>query len=115
MSIIESYSFGRMVIDGTRYTKDVIIYPDGSILSPWCRHRGHMLEAIDFKDLIAMAPELIICGTGAMGGMRPSADLKEYLEVHNIDFISQRSSKAVRTYNQLSGSGKVGGCFHLTC
>ena len=28
MSIIESYSFGRMVIDGTSYTKDVIIYPE---------------------------------------------------------------------------------------
>ena len=115
MCIIESYSFGRMVVDGTRYTKDVIIYPDGKILSPWWRNRGHVLEPIDLKDLIAMAPELIICGSGSMGFMRPSADLKEYLEVRNIDFIAQKSSKAVTTYNQLSGSRKVGGCFHLTC
>ena len=115
MSIIESYHFGRMVIDGTSYTKDIIIYPDGSVLNPWWRKQAHVLEEFDIHDLIAATPEIIICGTGAMGGMRPSADLKEYLEVHNIDFISQRSSKAVRTYNQLSGSGKVGGCFHLTC
>ena len=66
MSIIESYSFGRMVIDGTRYTKDVIIYPDGSILSPWWRHRGHMLEPIDFKDLIAMAPVPQMISSGVM-------------------------------------------------
>ncbi len=115
MSIIESYSFGRMVIDGTSYTKDVIIYPDGSILTPWWRNRGHVLEIIDLEDLIATAPEIIICGTGAMGFMRPSAALKEYLGVYNIDFIAQKSSKAVETYNQLTGNRKVGACFHLTC
>ena len=115
MSIIESYSFGHMVIDGTSYTKDVIIYPDGSILSPWWRNQGHVLEVIDLQDLIATAPEVIICGTGAMGVMRPSAALKEKLGASNIDFIAQRSSKAVETYNQLSGERRVGGCFHLTC
>ena len=115
MSIIESYSFGRMVIDGTSYTKDVIIYPDVSILSPWWRNQGHVLEIIDLQGLIAAAPEIIICGTGAMGVMRASAALKEYLGARNIDFIALRSSKAVETYNQLTGNRKVGGCFHLTC
>ena len=115
MSIIESYRFGRMVIDGTSYTKDVIIYPDGSVLNPWWRKQAHVLEAIDIHDLIAATPEIIICGTGAMGAMRPSAALKDCLEVSNIDFIAQRSSRAVKTYNQLSDGKKVGGCFHLTC
>jgi len=115
MNIIESYSFGRMVIDGTRYTKDVIIYPDGSILSPWWRNQGHVLAAIDLKDLIAAEPEIIICGTGAMGVMRATAALIESLEARKIEFIAHRSSKAVETYNQLSGNRKIGGCFHLTC
>lgn len=115
MGIIESYNFGRMVIDGTSYTKDVIIYPDGNILSPWWRNRGHVLEATDLKELIAAKPDIIICGTGAMGVMRPSAALKEYLGTRNIDFIAQKSSKAVETYNQMSGKRKTGGCFHLTC
>ena len=115
MGIIESYSFGRMVIDGTSYTKDVIIYPDGNILSPWWRNRGHVLEAADLKELIAAKPDIIICGTGAMGVMRPTAALKDFLEASNIDFIVQKSSKAVETYNQLSRPQKVGGCFHLTC
>ena len=115
MSIIESYRFGRMVIDGTSYTKDVIIYPDDRILSPWWRNQGHVLEVNDLKKLIAAEPEIIICGTGAMGVMRPTDALKEYLEARNIEFIAQKSSKAVETYNQLSGNKKVGGCFHLTC
>jgi hypothetical protein len=115
MPIIESYKFGRMIINGTSYTKDVIIYPDGNILSPWWRKHGHVLELIDLQDLIATAPEVIVCGTGAMGIMRPSAALKEYLGHNNFDFIAQKSSKAIETYNQLSGDKKVGACFHLTC
>ena len=115
MSIIESYSFGHMVIDGTGYTKDVIIYQDGNIISPWWRNQGHVLEVVDLQDLIATAPKIIICGTGAMGLMRVSAALKEYLKTTNIDFIAQRSSRAVETYNQMSGNNKMAGCFHLTC
>jgi len=115
MKSIESYSFGRMVIDGTSYTKDIIIYPDGRIQSPWWRNQGHELALIDLQDLIATSPGIIICGTGAMGIMRVTAELKEYLKASNIDFIAQKSSRAAETYNQLSGSRKVGGCFHLTC
>ena len=115
MGNIESYNFGRMVIDGTSYTKDVIIYPDSRILSPWWRNKGHVLEIVDLQDLIAAVPDIIVCGTGAMGIMRPTAALKDFLEASNIDFIVQKSSKAVETYNQLSGPQKVGGCFHLTC
>ena len=115
MPIIESYSVGGMVIDGTRYTKDVIIYPDGNILNPWWRKQGHMLEIGDLQILIAGAPEIIICGTGAMGVMKTSAELKVYLRARNIEFIAQRSAKAVKTYNLLSGTRRVGGCYHLTC
>jgi hypothetical protein len=70
---------------------------------------------IDLKDLLAVTPEIIICGTGAMGVMRPSTALKEYLTNCNIEFIARKSSTAVETYNQLQGKKKIGGCFHLTC
>jgi hypothetical protein len=115
MPVIKSYSFGRMTIDGRNYTKDVIIYPDKTVLSPWWRNQGHVLEIEDLRELIASAPEIIICGTGAMGVMRPAPGLKEYLAAQNIEFIAQKSSAAVETYNQMSIDRKVGGCFHLTC
>ena len=115
MAVIEAYRFGRMVIDGASYTKDVIIFPDNRILSPWWRQKGHILAVIDLEELLAVQPEVIICGTGAMGVMRPSDELKEFLASGNIEFIVQKSGKAVETYNKLSGTKKVGGCFHLTC
>ena len=115
MPVIKSYNFGRMVIDGSTYTKDVIIFPDGKILSPWWRKQGHVLAIEDIQELLATGPEIIICGTGAMGVMRPAANLKEYLAESAVEFIALRSSKAVETYNQMSGTKRVGGCFHLTC
>jgi hypothetical protein len=104
-----------MVIDGSSYTRDVIIFPDGRILSPWWRDQGHVLTSADLEELITAGPEVIVCGTGAMGIMRPAADLPEYLKARNIEFIAQKSAKAVETYNSLSGQKRVGGCFHLTC
>lgn len=104
-----------MVIDGSSYTKDIIIFPDGRILSPWWRKQGHVLAIADLEELIASGPEVIVCGTGAMGVMRPATDLQKYLKAHNIEFVVQKSAKAVETYNNLSGEKRAGGCFHLTC
>ena len=115
MNRIDAYSFGSMVISGIRYTKDVIIFPDGTILCPWWRNRGHVLETADIQDLIDIGPDIIICGTGAMGVMRVSEQLQENLQERGIEFIVRKSSQAVDTFNKMAGTGKVGACFHLTC
>ena len=115
MPVIESYSFGHIVIDGISFTKDVIIFPDGRILSPWWRRQGHVLARDDLVELFAAGPEIIICGTGAMGVMRPSAELQKYIAGSEISFIAQKSGKAAETYNRLSAHKKVGACFHVTC
>jgi hypothetical protein len=39
---IESYRFGEIVIDGRRYSNDVIIYPD-RVDGKWWREEGHSL------------------------------------------------------------------------
>ena len=104
-----------MVIDGVKYSKDVIIFPDGRIHNPWWRNQGHTLTLIDLEELLLANPEIIVTGTGAMGRMQPTVELTDFLALHDIEFIAQRSSRAIETYNRLSGSRRVGGCFHLTC
>jgi len=115
MPMIKSYRFGKMVIDQDSYTKDVIIFPDGKILSPWWRKQGHVLATEDLHELLAAEPEVIVCGTGAMGVMRPAQELRQNLEDQGIEFIVQKSAKAVETYNSLKDKKRVAGCFHLTC
>ena len=115
MPVIESYSFGHMTIDGKSYSKDIIIFPDSIILSPWWRSQGHRLEISDLEKLISMKPEVIIVGTGSSNLMQPSPELEELLAQRSIEFIAQPTGEAVQTYNSITKKKKTGGCFHLTC
>jgi len=104
-----------MEIDNTTYSKDVIILPDGTVLSPWWRKEGHRLEPADIERLISAEPEIIVAGTGASGLMKPARQLEELLMQRAIEFIARPTAEAVQTYNRLSGNRKTGACFHLTC
>jgi hypothetical protein len=112
---IDNYSFGHMVIAGTSYSRDVIIFPDKTVLSPWWRRKGHVLAEEDLAGLLAAGVHRIICGTGFMGLLRPAAGLEELLKTDNIEFIAARSSRAVAAYNRMADDDKTGACFHLTC
>ena len=73
--VIDSYSFGCMVIDGKQYTKDLMILPDGSIFHPWWRKTGHTLAMPDLQGAIATTPDILVVGTGNPGLMKPEGDL----------------------------------------
>ncbi|MDH3330302.1 MAG: MTH938/NDUFAF3 family protein, partial [Desulfobulbaceae bacterium] len=88
MPLIASYSFGRIEINHKVYSNDIIILPDGCIISPWWRKEGHRLEIADLGELISTKPEIIIAGTGASGLMKTSADLQEFLAQRSIEFIA---------------------------
>ena len=115
MPQITLYNFGRMEIDNTPYSKDIIILPDGTVLSPWWRREGHRLAIADLDRLINTEPEVIVAGTGASGLMKPEPELADFLAERSIEFIVQPTTEAVQTYNSMSGSRKTGACFHLTC
>ena len=113
--MIESYSFGSIVVDGKKFTSDLIIYPDGHIDASWWRKSGHKLASEDISELIKSEPEVIIAGTGSSGLMKPERELEKLLQQRGIEFISVLSRKAVKIYNDLSSKKNVGACFHLTC
>lgn len=112
---IKSYDFGHMVIGENQYTSDLIILPDGRIISSWWRISGHRLQSDDIQELIGMEPEVIIAGAGALNFMKPAVELKTYLAAKGIQFISEPTASAYKTYNQVRTMKKVGACFHLTC
>ena len=113
---IEAYSFGWMIIDGKRYTSDLLIYPDGRVEDTWYRKRGHALSTDDISKLIQAGPEIIIAGTGASGLMKPEKGFEKQLGQKGIRFFSLPNIEAVERYNKLSlEKPEVGACFHLTC
>ncbi len=44
--MINSYRFGKIVVNGRNYSSDVIVFPD-RIQGSWWRHKGHELSLKD--------------------------------------------------------------------
>jgi hypothetical protein len=112
---IEKCSFGILVIDGKTYSDDLIILPDGKILKPWWRQRGHQLTMDDLSDLVDSSPELIVAGTGISGNMKPDHNLVKDLSRLAIGLIAEPNNKAIEVFNNMGPEKRVGACFHLTC
>lgn len=112
--MIESYEFGKMVINGEKYTADLIIYPD-RIEPDWWRKSGHELRLEDVKPVVKEKPDTIIVGTGFNAVMKVLPETEDYILSKGIRLIVEDTKKAVKTYNELSTQEKVVALFHLTC
>jgi hypothetical protein len=111
--MIDSYEFGEIVINGRRYSSDVIVYPD-RVKSDWWRKEGHQLCIDDLGDVLERNPDVIVVGTGDPGLMEILPETEEYIKSRKIKLIVQTTKQACRTYNQLSFSQRVIALLHLT-
>jgi len=113
--MIEHCVFGKIVIDGITYRRDVIITPD-RVIPDWWRRKGHELCVADIQEVIEKyQPEALIVGTGQFGLMKILAETEKYLQTKNVRLISQKTGKACKLYNSESERTDVIGAFHLTC
>lgn len=76
--MIDSYRFGRVIVDGVEYDRDLIIFPEG-IKSNWWRVEGHRLLVEDIQDILSLKPDVLVVGRGARGLMEISEEVKEGL------------------------------------
>jgi len=111
---IDSYRFGRIVIDGEAHTKDVIILPD-RIVPRWWRREGHTLHLADLDEVIAAKPSVLIVGKGAFGRMRVGNDVLQGLKESGIELIELNSKEACQRYNELRERRNVAAALHLSC
>lgn len=110
---IDSYRFGEIVVDGNKYTGDVIILP-GRVLS-WWRKTGHTVELADLKAVVDADPEVLVIGTGAYGAMRVLPEVNEFFSSKGITLVVLLSAAACERYNQLCQKHRVAAALHLTC
>ncbi len=111
---IDSYSFGRIVIDGKAYTSDVIIYP-GRVDASWWRKEGHLLHFEDLAEALKARPGVVIIGTGYDGVMQVPREIVDRIAGLGIEVKVERTTKAVSLYNDLHSSRTVIAALHLTC
>lgn len=112
--MIQSYSFGRMVVDGQTYTSDLIIFPE-KIKDSWWRKSGHRLCLEDLEDVLKEEPEVLVIGTGFYGLMKAEEEVKREAEAKGIALIIEKTEQAVENFNELASKRKTIGAFHLTC
>ena len=112
--MIDSYSFGRIVVNGQIYKSDLILYPD-KIDNKWWRKNGHLLQKEDLNDILVFNPEVLVVGTGAYGLMKVPEETKKFVESKGITLIVEETGEAYKTYNKLKDQKKIVAAFHLTC
>jgi hypothetical protein len=114
--MIQEYGFGKMVINGETYKKDLIVTMD-EIIPNWWRNKGHHLQLADIKEVLENhKPDVLVVGKGQFGMMDIDHDVSEYLHENHISLQHKKTGKAVQIFNKLYHQGKnVVGAFHLTC
>ena len=111
---IETYRFGRIVIDGQSHDRDVIILPD-RVLGGWWRKEGHVLHPDDLEAVFEAAPALLVVGQGAYGRMEVAPETRQALQAAGIELLAQPTEQACQTYNRLREGQTVVAALHLTC
>jgi len=111
---IEFYDFGKIVIDGKAYYRDLLITPSG-IREGWWRRSSHELRAEDLKGFLEEGIEVAIVGTGRYGLMKVLPDAVQLLKGAASELMIERTAEACRAYNDRSKAKRTFAALHLTC
>ena len=113
---IDSYSFGRIRVDGDDYSKDVILLR-GEVRSPWWRAAGgHIYALTDLEEVMAAVPEIVVLGIGYFGRVKVLDETLTVFAEAGSEVVVERTGGAVETFNRLAAEGRdVAAALHLTC
>jgi hypothetical protein len=112
--MVDSFQFGKIVIDGKEYTSDVMIFPDGRV-EKWWRIEGHLVALDDLTALLRDPPNILFIGGGTARMMGCPQNLISYLNDKGIRVIYDGTEGAVKRFNQQDKGIKVAAVFHITC
>jgi hypothetical protein len=113
MARLESYSFGRLTVDGREYTRDLIVLPN-RVVPDWWRREGHSLAMEDLDDVLDELPGRLVLGVGAHGRLRPDGAVIAELEQRGVQVECLPTDAAVRRYGELD-ERRTAAALHLTC
>jgi hypothetical protein len=113
---IESYSPGRVVVDGVEHHRDLIVLPD-RVLTEWWRRDGHSLAIEDLDDVVDDLPERLILGCGYASQLQPDPAVLETLSKRGVKVEALPTDQAVERFQELEvrNPAAVAAALHLTC
>jgi hypothetical protein len=110
---LTDYSFGRVVVDGTEHTRDLIVLPD-RVVADWWRRDGHSLALDDLSAVEDELPATLILGCGAHGRLEPPAAVLDELRARGTEVEPLPTAEAVKRYSE-SDPRTTAAALHLTC
>jgi hypothetical protein len=110
---LEDFSFGRLTVDGSEQTRDLIVLPD-RVVRDWWRRDGHSLAMEDLEEVDDELPERLILAVGAHGRLHPGPNVIGELERRGTAVECLRTDAAVRGYRELDAR-RTAAALHLTC
>ena len=92
------------LVNDRRLASRFIIAPD-ALVEDWPVRDARAMTTADLDPLLALAPELVVLGTGATQAFPPAAVLAACLR-HGIGLEAMTNAAAARTYSVLAGEGR---------
>ena len=103
-NLIRNYTPGRFDVNQETYTRSLIVLP-GQVIADWPPQIFTDLTVAHFETLAALAPEIVVLGTGQRQQF-PRAELLAPLIKAGIGWEVMDSGAACRTYNILMSEGR---------
>lgn len=117
---IDEAGFGYIVIDGKLFERDVVIGTDGRVqkrqkkLSRKEHGTAHSVCAAELKAVLkGQAPELLLVGTGASGGLSLGEDAVAWLDKKGMAYRAVPTPDVVVAFNDFDGTAAA--LIHVTC
>ncbi|MGX5671827.1 Mth938-like domain-containing protein [Thermomonas fusca] len=95
---------GSALVNERRLTASFIIAPE-ALVENWPVRDASALAPTDLEPLLALAPELLLLGTGARQVFPPAAALATCLQ-RGVGIEVMSNAAAARTYTVLAGEGR---------
>ena len=116
---ITNLSWGRLEIEGREGPfKDAKLFPGGAREWDWnetgTRHEPGIQPA-DIEELLEHGATTVVFGRGFYERLQVCRETLRELEERNVAAHVEQTKEAVRLYNELSESEKVGALIHSTC
>ena len=118
MAKVDKLSFGSIIIDGKKFSRDVLIFSDGTVKKRkggFLMFGSHNIKKGEIEELAQGNPETIIVGTGTNARAHLAPGVENWAREKNLSLIVQPSYEAVTKLSELIDQRKkVAALIHIT-
>jgi hypothetical protein len=115
---ITRLSWGRLEVEGRPAFKDAKLFPGGAREWDWSETgTAHVpgIQPSDVTELLEHGATVVVLTKGVYERLRVCPETLELLSAHGVAAHVLQTEEAVRVYNRLVETDRVGGLFHSTC